>query len=42
MNTQNYLQYEIILLLAKYGERQVLNVLASHLQISTDVLEEKK
>ena len=41
MNTQNYLQYEIILLLAKYGERQVLNVLASHLQISTDVLEER-
>jgi hypothetical protein len=41
MNTQNYLQYEIILLLAKYGERQVLNALASHLQISTDVLEER-
>jgi hypothetical protein len=41
MNTQNYLQYEIILLLAKYGERQVLNALASHLQISADVLEER-
>ena len=39
MITQNYLQYEIILLLAKYGERQVLNALASHLQMSSDVLE---
>ena len=39
MSTQNYLQYEIILLLAKYGERHVLNALASHLHMSADVLE---
>lgn len=39
MSTQNYLQHEITLLLAKYGERQVLNALASHLQLSPDVLE---
>ncbi len=41
MKTQNYLDYEIILLLAKYGERQVINVLAKNLQISPDILEEK-
>ena len=41
MSTQNYLQYEIILLLAQYDERQVLNALASHMQISPDILEER-
>lgn len=39
MNDQNYLQYEIVLLLAKYGVRNVLNALASHLNIPPDVLE---
>lgn len=41
MSNQNYLQYELILLLAKYGERQVLNALASHMQISPDILERR-
>lgn len=39
MGTQNYLDYEIILLFAKYGERQVLDALSSHLNMLPGVLE---
>lgn len=41
MSTQNLLHYEIILLLAKYGEKQVLEAFASHLHLPSDVLEAK-
>ena len=39
MGAQDLLQYEIVLLLAKYGERQVLKALADHLGVTYDVLE---
>jgi hypothetical protein len=39
MGTKDLLHYEILLLLAKHGERQVLKALADHLGITNEVLE---
>jgi hypothetical protein len=39
MGTQDLLQYEIVLLLAKYGEKQVLKALADHLGVTHEALE---
>ena len=41
MSIKDFLNYEIILLLAKYGKKQVLDALASQLHIPSDVLETK-
>lgn len=41
MSAQDFLNYEIILLIAKYGEKHVVDALARHLDITSDVLETK-
>lgn len=41
MPTQDFLQYEIVLLFAKYGEKQVLKALTDYLGITHDVIEAK-